>query len=451
MEGYALIVAVLVLGGTIATLGDRIGSKVGKARLSIFKLRPRDTATLVTILTGGLISASTLGIMLATSSRLREGLFQLETIRTDLATTRQEKERVEAELTRARSQREDAQRQLDRIDRSLVAALQRQERTQAQLKSAQERFHEADAKLQQVLTQERDLRERIATLTAEQAKLASESRILTAEKAKLSEELSRIERDREDLRAKVAESQSQLTALEQQRAGLQAELATLKTSRDRLIEGINALRRGNLAIQAEQVLVRGVLRARLSREEARQAIYLLLQQADLNARVLLDFPREGQPVIRVTDQQVEALLDRINSGESYVISILSAGNYLRKETSVSVLADITPNRQIFKAGEVIASLSFASGMTAAEREEQLDKLFVLVGFRAKVEGVLPNPSTGKVGSFPQGTIFELAEAIKQYDFPFEIRAIAKEDIFTGSTLQVELAIFNKNGEIRRFG
>ncbi len=58
--GYTLILAILVLGGLIATVGDRLGSRIGKARLSIFKLRPRTTATVVTIVTGALISASTL-------------------------------------------------------------------------------------------------------------------------------------------------------------------------------------------------------------------------------------------------------------------------------------------------------------------------------------------------------------------------------------------------------
>ncbi|NJM85416.1 MAG: DUF3084 domain-containing protein, partial [Leptolyngbyaceae cyanobacterium RM2_2_21] len=32
--GYILILAVLILGGVIATVGDRIGMRVGKARLT---------------------------------------------------------------------------------------------------------------------------------------------------------------------------------------------------------------------------------------------------------------------------------------------------------------------------------------------------------------------------------------------------------------------------------
>ena len=46
-DGLVLIATVLVLGGLIATLGDRIGMRVGNARLSLFNLRPRQTATVV--------------------------------------------------------------------------------------------------------------------------------------------------------------------------------------------------------------------------------------------------------------------------------------------------------------------------------------------------------------------------------------------------------------------
>jgi len=71
ISGYVLIAAVLLLSGVIATVGDRIGMRIGKARLSLFNLRPRQTATLVSILTGGVISASTLALLFGVSSQLR--------------------------------------------------------------------------------------------------------------------------------------------------------------------------------------------------------------------------------------------------------------------------------------------------------------------------------------------------------------------------------------------
>ncbi|MEB3332577.1 MAG: DUF3084 domain-containing protein, partial [Synechococcaceae cyanobacterium] len=89
MSGWLLILALLVLGGVLSTLGDRLGSKVGKARLSLFNLRPRRTAVLITVLTGSLISAISLGLMLLVSERLRTGLFELDQLERRLRDNRQ--------------------------------------------------------------------------------------------------------------------------------------------------------------------------------------------------------------------------------------------------------------------------------------------------------------------------------------------------------------------------
>ena len=78
MSGWLLIIALLVLGGVLSALGDRLGSRVGKARLSLFNMRPRRTAVLITVLTGSLISALSLGLMLLVSRQLRVGLFELD-------------------------------------------------------------------------------------------------------------------------------------------------------------------------------------------------------------------------------------------------------------------------------------------------------------------------------------------------------------------------------------
>ena len=71
MSAWLLILALLVLGGVLSTLGDRLGSMVGKARLSLFNLRPRKTAVVITALTGSLISALSLGLMLLVAAAVR--------------------------------------------------------------------------------------------------------------------------------------------------------------------------------------------------------------------------------------------------------------------------------------------------------------------------------------------------------------------------------------------
>jgi uncharacterized protein (DUF3084 family) len=52
VTGWFLLLALLVLGGVLSTLGDRLGSRVGKARLSLLGLRPKRTAVVITVLTG---------------------------------------------------------------------------------------------------------------------------------------------------------------------------------------------------------------------------------------------------------------------------------------------------------------------------------------------------------------------------------------------------------------
>ena len=48
---WILIVFLIFLGGLIAPFGDLLGTKIGKARFSILKLRPKKTATIITIIT----------------------------------------------------------------------------------------------------------------------------------------------------------------------------------------------------------------------------------------------------------------------------------------------------------------------------------------------------------------------------------------------------------------
>ena len=72
---WILIVFLILLGGLIAPFGDLLGSKIGKARFSILKLRPKKTATIVTIITGGFISAISIGLLLLVSEEFRQRLF----------------------------------------------------------------------------------------------------------------------------------------------------------------------------------------------------------------------------------------------------------------------------------------------------------------------------------------------------------------------------------------
>ena len=131
MTGWLLILAVLLLGGVLATIGDRLGSRIGKARLSLFRLRPRSTAVLITVLTGSLISALTLGLMLAVSERLRIGLFQLDKIESKLSNARKNLDFSVVQLTRSEKQLNKARKDVAIADQGRAAARQQLQQVQA--------------------------------------------------------------------------------------------------------------------------------------------------------------------------------------------------------------------------------------------------------------------------------------------------------------------------------
>ncbi len=80
MYGIKLVIALIVVGGLIAYVGDKIGMKVGKKRLSLFGLRPRYTSIIITIVTGILIATTSLLLLMAASENVRMALFEMDSM-----------------------------------------------------------------------------------------------------------------------------------------------------------------------------------------------------------------------------------------------------------------------------------------------------------------------------------------------------------------------------------
>lgn len=91
--GTLLIPVLIVLSGAIALVGNAVGRNIGRRRLSLLGLRPRYTAQVITILTGMLITVTTLLVVLALSQDARVALLQLNKVL-------RETQRLEAEIKR---------------------------------------------------------------------------------------------------------------------------------------------------------------------------------------------------------------------------------------------------------------------------------------------------------------------------------------------------------------
>ena len=75
---WLLILSLVFGSAALAVLGDSLGSKYGKKRISLFGLRPKHTSRLITAITGALIAAGILAVMSVLSQDVRTALFGMK-------------------------------------------------------------------------------------------------------------------------------------------------------------------------------------------------------------------------------------------------------------------------------------------------------------------------------------------------------------------------------------
>ncbi len=226
-SGYILIGAMLILGGIIAVSGDRIGTKVGKARLTLFKLRPRQTATLVTIVTGTLLSAAVLTLIFGASEQLRTGVFDLQKIQRKLFDTKEnlaraleQKDQVQRELETARTAQSEAKNLLSGIDRSFKDELLKQSIAAQNVKNTEQQ-------LQTISNQRNDLMQEVA-------EIARNSNDLTAQQQVVAEQVQELKTQIDRLDGMVMPLQQQLTGVNFKKSQLQQRLNTITVEPDLL-------------------------------------------------------------------------------------------------------------------------------------------------------------------------------------------------------------------------
>ena len=299
MSGWLLILALLILGGVLSTLGDRLGSRVGKARLSLFNLRPRRTAVLITVLTGSLISALSLGLLLLVSRQLRVGLFELDALQAKLRDSR-------AALDAAETERREARSATERIEAELISTRQR---------SA-------------------TLRRELEPLQQQKRQLEQERNRLTAEIQARDVDIQRTEAELRSVRDRIKAGEKELTSLEQD---------------------LLALRRGSVVLRSGQALATATVRLEQP-GQAKQVVDRLLQEANQTAYVRV---RPGETpdrqILLVPRGDVERLQQTLRQSGTWVVSMRSAGNVLRGESVVYAYPDVKPNRTITRVDEVLAT------------------------------------------------------------------------------------------------
>jgi uncharacterized protein (DUF3084 family) len=368
LSAWLLILALLVLGGVLSTLGDRLGSMVGKARLSLFNLRPRKTAVVITALTGSLISALSLGLMLLVSERLRVGLFQLDQI--------QDKVR-EGRVALARSQQDLQTNRLELAKNRVELLRSRQERNRAEQGRQQALQSRSLA-----IASKRVVADQLAAAQQRVGSLRQELQPLQKQRQQLERERDRLSRDVKGRDAEIRRTEAELARVRRSIAAGQQELKGLETK-------VIALRRGDVVIASGQPLATAKVKLRRG-EEAKAVIDTLMQRANQTAfGLLLPGQKPDRQILLVPRIDVEKLEQYLQRSGTWVVSIRSAANVLRGENRVLAFPDLRPNRQVVRQGESLARTVLEADVRSPEEIRSRMNLLLAASFaRAQRQGTL---------------------------------------------------------------
>lgn len=399
MYGIVLILVLVITGGIIAVIGDRMGTKIGKKRLSLFGLRPRHTSTIVTIVTGVVITTLTFFILAAASENVRTALFGMEKLNRSMQQTEEKLKSASEDLTAARAEQ-------SRADAAL-----------AELKGSVRSMEEEAERL---AAGNRALAEQKDALARDNAALDGMNRSLTAENTALD-----------------AANETLLAS----NAQLADDKATLEKRTQELRRGIELIREGDIVYRAGEVIAAGVIKGNRPENEVRVDINALAQLASRNVSAHLgkDLP-DGE--IWVYAPEVDDAVGRIaKASHDMVVRIVAASNLVRGE-AVRAALDLHPNSIVYRKGEFIIAQSYIlknRGGKQASEEIVMDFL-KRVNAAASAHGILPDPIRGTVGVIDAQQIYDIVEKIEPLSGTIVLSAYAHDDTDALGPLRLDIKI-----------
>ncbi|MEL6138446.1 MAG: DUF3084 domain-containing protein [Cyanobacteria bacterium J06628_6] len=458
--GLILIATILFLGGLIATLGDRIGMRVGKARLSLFNLRPRQTATVVSVVTGSVISASTLGLLLVASEQLRRGLFEFEETQQNLSEARRTltetetaKADIEAALDTVTEQRRAAEADLAEIEDDLesviaardeaidreFAAIDREAAAVAREQEIQARLNTTEFQLSAVSQQSLQLRADIRRLQQERQTLVERESAIRRQIAQRDAEIQQRTQALATRDAQIAQREAQLAELEAQQVDLAKQIEQLETE-------FIKLRGGSVAVSRNQTLALLVTRADSPEVATRQVQQALIEANRLALRSVVPNVERDFQVLRVSPEVVEAVVQQIDDGQTYALRVASAGNYIVGEPCVieggepclEVSLQAQLNRLVFDTGSTISAISIdTADLRSTVLLDRLRTLLLTAQVQASLEGVIILENPLLEGRLSEPTI-DFLRRVQSYGEPLQIEAVASRPIYTTGPLYFDL-------------
>lgn len=388
MYGITLILVLAVVGGVIAFIGDRLGTRIGKRKLSIFGLRPRHTAVVVTIFTGVCITTVTFGIMAAVSENVRTALFGMDRLNAMIADTRAALDFTSGELERAQSAQEKASSELAKSEEEI-----------ARLEGEQ------------------------SSLRAESDRLSAGNRALMMEKEGLVSINGRL----------AGENQN-----------LQEDIRTLGIRAQELRAGILNLREGNITYQAGEIIASGIIPAGLSHDEVERGLAGIAQLGTRNISARLGENHTDQDIWIYRPEYEAAIRAIEESSADMIVRIVAAGNLVRGD-EIRASIELYPNRVIYRDGELIIARVYAPEVLGRGTEQSVMAFLREVNAAAAAKGILPDPIRGTVGVIEGAEFYALVQDLAGRTGAVVISAYADGDTDAMGPLRLKFKIENESG------
>jgi len=392
MFGIRLMFLLAVMGGIIAFIADKLGSKIGKKKLSVFGLRPHDTSVLLTVLSGVLIALFSVGILAISSESARTALFGMEKLQKELFRLTAEKSTAEEEYNKA----------------------------MASLKEKNAAISELDKEIQKVNAD----------------KAAAEGNLAAANNS-----LNEVRGQYEATQGALVNAKNEVQSLTEARNKLNEEIKDLKQETQVLEQGLAVMRGGQMMYGSGEIVFVGVLQGGRSEEENLKQMKWLFENANTSAmnRIGLD-PGSKANLVWVPEEESVRLLRILGKAKGNVlVRMRSLANTVIGQPVLCAM-EVIPNRLIFKNGDKIHQKVIDMSGKNMTPDQSFMTFLQEVNERSVKAGVLPDPMTGKVGNMNAVTMVETVTKMQRMGGKILLTANADGDITTAGPVQLRLQI-----------
>ncbi len=409
MFGVALIAILASVGGAIAYIGDKIGTKVGKKKLSLFGLRPKYTSIIVAVTTGIVITTATLIILTVVSSNVRTALFHMDHLRADLETLTAEVSQKNDELAANKLLLQTKEQEYDGLVTNIADVTHQLADAREQLADTIEQRDQTRLALHETQAAYRHIYKELQTSTASM-------QALTATKVALDE---------------------RIISLNRERSLLQDDLDQLAAITAKLRDGIQYLRTGTVLYRANEVLATAVIDPSVGQGE--NELWQLLVATNQQMLQQTGKPSAALPAVGVSQAEFQAALKAIKaSPSSVVVRVVAHRNTVGNE-QVVVHLELYPNKQIFAQGDLIAKTT-VNVASEHDMESVVLQFLQQVNNSAVEKGMLVDPLNGTVGSIRGIELFNTVAQLKRRSGRIELQAVALGDTSVAGPLAIKILL-----------